>query len=241
MHRTQLSGMAETVPQKLRKLLRRSGLSLQELAVASHYKGASSIQRYFSDSEYTREFLHPSVAHVFADALEGKGSPAITRAEVLELAGGPTSNVIAAPIAPGAPDALWPIDVPILGTAVGGTDGDFEINKGETLGYGRRPPWLTRRIFALYVQGTSMSRWREPGQLVYVDTARPPRPGDRVVVELRPDNGGDGHPALLKELVAQTATKLKLKQYNPETMVEVSLNRVIRVSRVIEWDELVAL
>ena len=133
-----------------------------------------------------------------------------------------------------------PRDVPVLGVTVGGNDSDFQMNFGEPADYTARPPTLQRagKVFALYVQGTSMSRWREPGQLVYLDPVRPARPGDKVVVECLPERQGDGHPAYLKELVGKTATKLKLKQYNPETVIEIPLSRVKHIHRVMEWEEL---
>ena len=117
------------------------------------------------------------------------------------------------------------------------------MNSGEVADFARRPPTLERstRVFALYVQGNSMSRWREQGQLVYCDPVRPAKPGDRVVVECHPDRDGDGHPAFLKELVGQTGTKLRLKQYNPETIVEIPLSKVKQIHRVMEWEEILGL
>ena len=134
----------------------------------------------------------------------------------------------------------WARDVPILGVTVGGVDGSFQMNAGEVADYAKRPPTMDRagRVFALYVQGSSMSRWREQGQLVYCDPVRPAKPGDRVVVECHPEREGDGHPAFLKELVAKTGTKLRLKQYNPEGIIEIPLARVKHIHRVVEWEEL---
>lgn len=137
----------------------------------------------------------------------------------------------------------YPKDVPILGVAIGGSEGDFVINTGTPADYAPRPTAIARakHVFALYVQGTSMSRWREPGSLVYVDPIRPPRPGNRVVVELNPEREGEGHPAFLKELVTRTGTKLRLRQYNPESTIEIPLTRIRAVQRVIEWEELLGL
>lgn len=136
-----------------------------------------------------------------------------------------------------------PIDVPIMGVTVGGSDGEFEMNMGEPADYARRPRTIARsmKVFALYVQGSSMSRWRDPGTLVYVDPIRPPRPGDRVVVELHPEREGGGHPAYLKELVTSTATKVRLRQYNPEGTIEIALSKVRHIHRVIEWEELLGI
>lgn len=139
-----------------------------------------------------------------------------------------------------AGSGAWARDVPVLGTTVGGPTGEFTLNTGEVVDYARRPPSLARatKVYVLYVQGTSMSRWREPGSMVYVDPARPPRAGDRVVIECHPEREGEPSPAYLKELVSRTATKLRLKQYNPEAAFELALSKVKQVHRVIEWEEL---
>jgi phage repressor protein C with HTH and peptisase S24 domain len=136
----------------------------------------------------------------------------------------------------------WARDVPVLGTTVGGSAGDFTLNTGDVVDYARRPPTLARssKVFVLYVQGSSMSRWRDAGSMVYVDPARPPKPGERVVIECHPDRDGEPAPAYLKELVSRTATKLKLKQYNPEHTFDLALSKVKKVHRVIEWEELLA-
>lgn len=144
-----------------------------------------------------------------------------------------------------APDTIrnaasWPKDVPVMGVALGGSQGDFSLNTAEISDYIRRPPAILpgRRVFALYVQGDSMRRWREPGDLVYLDPIRPARPGDRVVVELKPQVEGDGHPAYLKELVRIDGKTIKLLQYNPEKTLELPISRVLRLYRVMEWAEL---
>jgi phage repressor protein C with HTH and peptisase S24 domain len=139
-----------------------------------------------------------------------------------------------------AGSGAWPRDIPILGVTVGGTTGDFAMNMGEPADYAKRPLTVPRvgKLFALYVQGSSMVRWRQPGQLVYLDPVRPAKPGDHVVVELYPEVEGDGHPAYLKELVARTGTKVRLLQYNPETVIEIPTARVRHIHRVMEWEEL---
>lgn len=147
--------------------------------------------------------------------------------------------------APQMSDALrspssWPKDVPLMGVAMGGSAGDFSLNTAEVSDYIRRPPAVLpgRKVFALYVQGDSMRRWREPGDLVYLDPIRPARPGDRVVVELRPEHEGDGHPAYLKELVRTDGKTMRLLQYNPEKTIDIPASRILRVYRVMEWAEL---
>jgi len=70
---------------KLLALKQRSGLSLRAIAAAAGYKGASSIQRYFS-ADYDSEYLPPDVAERLAKAFVGKGRPAIMADEVTDLA-----------------------------------------------------------------------------------------------------------------------------------------------------------
>lgn len=135
-----------------------------------------------------------------------------------------------------------PKDVPVFGTVVGG-DGnhlvDFELN-GAVVDYVRRPPRLAGRadVFAAYVQGDSMVHWREPGQLVYVEIAKPPRVMDYVLVELKPPAGEATRPAMIKRLLAVTPTKLRLRQYNPARDFDIDRRTVLRLCRVLDWDEL---
>lgn len=124
-------------------------------------------------------------------------------------------------------------DVPLLGTAFGGDAGDFVMG-GEDGDYVRRPPALQGRtdVFALFVRGDSMSPRYNPGELIYLERRRPPQNGDYVVVEMKP--GPDGsQPAYLKQLVATTATKLRLLQHNPEKIIEIERKLVLQILRVL--------
>jgi transcriptional regulator with XRE-family HTH domain len=156
----------------------------------------------------------------------------------------PLPNASEAPHAPPLPDRHDMIkDVPVFGTVSGGDAeavGDFELN-GEIVDLVRRPPrFLGRKdLFAAYVQGYSVSPWREPGQLIYLEAARPPKVMDYVLVELKPTSPGDDtRPALVKRLLGSTPTKLKLRQYNPAKDFEIDLRRVLKIYRVLDWDEL---
>jgi len=228
----------------LKALRNRASLSVRQLAQELGM-GPSSYS-YYEDG-FKGEYLPWDVVSKLVKVLPGLGNPPVTDTEVQQLAGPLNSwatatkqTLIPAPQTLQSP-ASWPRDIPILGVSVGGSEGDFQMNFGsEPADFAKRPPALHRagKVFALYVQGTSMSRWREPGQLVYLDPVRPARPGDRVVVECHPERDGEGHPAYLKELVGRTATRLRLKQYNPETVVEIPLSRVLHIHRVMEWEEL---
>lgn len=134
----------------------------------------------------------------------------------------------------------WDIDVPVLGTAVGGdTTGDFELNGSIAFMAPRPPRFRGRRdIFAIITQGDSMSPWRERGQLVYIEGARPPKNTEHVLIEFKAPAADGVRPAILKKLVAVTPTKLKLLQYNPRREFEIDRAKVLQMLRVMETDEL---
>lgn len=142
-----------------------------------------------------------------------------------------------------APDAPlrteMPKDVPVLGTTMGGSRGDFSMNNGDPVDFARRPPKIKDRkdVFCLFVQGTSMSPWRQPGDLVYVEAARSPHIGDYVVVEMQPE-ADDLRPAFLKRLVKRSTAKITLEQFSPPRTFEVEMRRVGRILRIMDWSEL---
>lgn len=152
----------------------------------------------------------------------------------------PPSNVRPAPDAPDIAPGALPRDVPILGTAVGGVNGDFELN-GEIVDMARRPPALSgmKSVFALYVVGDSMSPAFEPGDLVFLQRSRHPAPGDYVVIEMKP-RGDDGEvrPALLKRFAKIAGDTLILQQFNPPMDLPVPRAHVLYVYRVFRNNEL---
>ena len=135
-------------------------------------------------------------------------------------------------------------DVPVRGTARGDNDGkgDFTFN-GDVAGYVRRLPGLAnvKGAFALYVQGSSMSPWREEGGLVYINPHRPARVGDHVVVEMRPTREGEPGIVWIKKLLARSGDGgLTLAQYNPpRSDIKLRGAAILQVLRVAEWEELV--
>lgn len=106
-------------------------------------------------------------------------------------------------------------DLPVMGTAVGGNDGDFSLN-GDTVDYVRRPPGLAaaRNAFAVYVIGQSMVPRFDEGDLVFVHPGRPPVVGSDVLVELQGPDGSHG-PCFIKRLVKRTGSSIVLEQFNP--------------------------
>jgi phage repressor protein C with HTH and peptisase S24 domain len=134
----------------------------------------------------------------------------------------------------------WPNDVPVYGNALGGaTSGGDVVLNGDTGMRVRRPPRLEGRvdILALYVQGDSMEPRYSSGDLIYLEKARPPQIGDYVVVEMKAGPSGD-QPAYLKRLEGRSPSKLKLRQYNPDKLIEIEIAKVHQVIRVMSVQDL---
>jgi SOS-response transcriptional repressor LexA len=85
--------------------------------------------------------------------------------------------------------------------------------------------------YAVTIVGDSMWPRFRPGRSVAVSPRSPVAIGDDVLVRLHPD-GGEGSPALLKELVRRTATFLELRQFNPERNFRVEAADVEAIEKV---------
>ncbi len=132
--------------------------------------------------------------------------------------------------------AALPRDVRVLGTGIGGNDGDFFLS-GQTIDYVRRPPSVSDQeaVFAIYLIGESMYPRYEDGDLVYVNTKIPAAIGRDVLVELHGD-GETSEPraAFVRRLVKRTAEKIILQQFNPpRSDIEIDAARVKHIYRII--------
>jgi phage repressor protein C with HTH and peptisase S24 domain len=132
-----------------------------------------------------------------------------------------------------------PVDVPVYGVAVGGSNGDFRFN-GQVVEYVRRPPGIAnlRNVYALWILGDSMAPWNKNGDLIYVSPARPPATGDYVVIQLQDTTDGEPGAAMVKLLVGKTPTQLKLAQHNPAREFTLPLAKVKSVHKVLSLREL---
>lgn len=134
--------------------------------------------------------------------------------------------------------STMPRDVPILGTVSGG-GGFFQMN-GDPIDWARRPPRLEGRadVFGAYVEDLSMVPRYEPGALIFVERARPPAPGDDVVVEIQGPGVHDERKALIKRLLSVTPTTVRLEQYNPPKVLEYPRKQVVHMYRVMPLADL---
>lgn len=134
---------------------------------------------------------------------------------------------------------LWPRDIEVRGVSQGELRGSFSMGSG-VVDHIRRPPGITslRDVLAIYTPTDTMRPWRQPGEPVYITTAKPPRDGDHVVVELKPEGEGAVGACYLACLVGRTPSVIRLAQYHPSREFEFATDRVRAVYRVIEWAEL---
>ncbi|WP_210210400.1 XRE family transcriptional regulator [Methylovirgula sp. 4M-Z18] len=117
--------------------------------------------------------------------------------------------------------------LPVLGKAVGGSDGKFMFN-GEPIEYVSRPPSLRNvtTAYCVYVDGESMEPRYFAGELVYVHTGRPPRAREFVVVELHPEQNGDPASGYVKQFQRWAGEYLILSQLNPVKEIKIAKARV---------------
>jgi phage repressor protein C with HTH and peptisase S24 domain len=134
--------------------------------------------------------------------------------------------------------STMPRNVPILGTVSGG-GGFFQMN-GDPIDWARRPPRLEGRadVFGAYVEDLSMVPRYEPGELVFIERARPPAPGDHVVVEIVESTSRDERKALIKKLVSVSTATVRLEQYNPPKVLEYQRKQVLHMYRVMPLADL---
>jgi phage repressor protein C with HTH and peptisase S24 domain/DNA-binding XRE family transcriptional regulator len=241
------------VAKRLAQLRERAGYSVREFAKEIGYSGS---RYHYYEREYKKAYLPTEFVEKIAPRLVGKGIPPISITEIVSLYGSEpmtessvtrkrelpeVEDAIDAPTGPQIRSMMLK-DVPVLGTATGGSDADFTIMNGDAVDWVRRPPRLAGRkdVFALWVRSDSMARWRSPGDLVYCEVARHPQNGDHVVIEMKPDGIDDFRQAYLKKLVSQGGNDYTVCQYNPEREFKIPKDKVQAVYRVIDWAELMS-
>ena len=72
----------DSAPVALQKLIKRSGISMSEVARLAGYKHASGLQRYVNPDEYKEHYFPVKTTEKLAKALVGKGQPPIAADDV---------------------------------------------------------------------------------------------------------------------------------------------------------------
>jgi len=119
-------------------------------------------------------------------------------------------------------------DLPVLGRAQGGSDGNIVIEDG-AIDWTFRPADLqgVRDAFAVYVTGNSMLPKYKDKDLAYVHPGKTPRRGRYVLVETREHRG------FIKQFDRWDGDILVLRQYNPAEEIRIPRADVLRILLVI--------
>ncbi len=133
-----------------------------------------------------------------------------------------------------------PKDIPVLGTAAGSElgKGSFQLST-DVVDFLRRPFGLldARDIYALYVEGDSMSPKFEPGDPIFINPHRKPQPRDYVVIQ-EPDSNNGEMRAFVKRLVQITPKLVRTEQFNPPANIDFIVRPGLVIHRVTPETEL---
>lgn len=124
--------------------------------------------------------------------------------------------------------------IQVLGMAECGADG-WALWNGEVVAYVPRPPVLTGvpKAYAVYVVGTSMEDRYHPGDMVYINPAKPVTPGSYVLVQMQPKEDGGAPKAVLKRLVKRSGAKVVLAQLSPAKTFDLKADEILSMHRVV--------
>ncbi|WP_417450840.1 S24 family peptidase [Kordiimonas sp.] len=119
-------------------------------------------------------------------------------------------------------------DLPVLGRAQGGADGNIVMEDG-AIDWAYRPTALegVSDAFAILVTGESMLPKYAAGDLVYINPEKQPHKGRFVLVEL------EGHRGLVKQFDRWDGDTLVLQQFNPASELRFARQEVLRVLLII--------
>jgi phage repressor protein C with HTH and peptisase S24 domain len=230
--------MGTTLGEALKSARQRMGKTQKDVADAVGGISSAAVGQWESGK------TEPSTANL-VKACEFLG---ITIADATSGRTGPAPDLVA-PRPPAsqdyalAPDAdtlrLGAKDVPVIGSTVGGSSGEFYMN-GEVVDYVRRLPGIAtnKNVFGIYVSSDSMWPRFKPGELVYVSPGRPPAPGDDVIIELTNPEGERNGNSYIKTLKRRTGDRIICEQYNPPGEVEYDRREVKAIYRIIPLSEL---
>lgn len=152
----------------------------------------------------------------------------------------PGSEIVPAPVDLPSRNG-YRTDLPVMGTAAGSVirhvDG-FRLEH-EVIDLVRRPPALASndKAYAIFVVGDSMAPKHLPGDLCFVNPLERPQIDDSVIVQTRNHDDDPGQ-AYIKVLRKRTASHLVLQQYNPLATIEIPLQFVIAIHRVMTVKDL---
>lgn len=221
----------------LRFFRERERLSRAELAslVGSHHNTIQKLEN--NERKLTLEWITKLVPHLGTTKAEF-----LKTADAIRPADNSASTINPQETVPAGGNYYspekWPRDLPVMGIGECGTDG-WSLWNGEVIQMAPRPPSLAGvpKAYAVYAKGDSMEPRYHPGELVFINPAKPIEPGNYVLVQVKPRHEGDAPGALLKRLVRRSATKVTLEQFNPAQKVEIKTSDIVSIHRVVGTGE----
>jgi len=214
---------------RIKELRRSQGLTLQRLAdqIGTTPQQINRLER--GDRRLTTEWMervaaglevHPT--ELIADEADialrsGRGSP-----------GGSTDHSSGSGLRARDIPIHGNIDLPVLGTARGGSDA-LMFNDGEVVERVTRPSLLAgaRQAYAVYMTGDSMEPRYHALELLYVNPARPITSGCYIV--LQKANGE----AIVKRFTRRSDDVVVLEQLNPPVGIQVPAEEVAAIHRIV--------
>lgn len=134
-----------------------------------------------------------------------------------------------------------PQDVAVLGTAAGSIIQNVQgfTIESDVIEYVRRPPALVgvKDLYAIFVVGNSMFPAHPEGEVRFVHPRRPFLVGDTVIVQTRTHDDDPGQ-SYIKVLAKRTPSKLVLQQFNPPATIEIPVEYIRSVHKVLTMNDL---
>lgn len=224
--------MAETISHRIRQRLEALNLSVRGAAKQAGIPESTLRNIIEGHSQFPRGDTLTKLAGVLKVSeqwlLTGQDVVPPSSPEMLDRA----TEVRVAPDFQGRFDGAK--DVPVLGTAAGSElgNGAFQLTT-DVIDYARRPYGLIGApgVYALYVEGESMSPRFEPGDLIFVHPHRKPLGGDYVVIQ-EPDSSNGEPRAFVKRLIKITGATIRVEQFNPRTNIDFVIRPGVVVHKV---------
>ena len=121
------------------------------------------------------------------------------------------------------------VRIPVYGQAVGGVDGQFQMN-GSILYHVMAPPQIAEiaGAYGVQISGDSMFPRYEDGEIAFVDPCRRVKKGDYVVAQIQFDEHEPPH-AYVKRFVRHNSEELVLSQFNPAKELSFDSEQVVSV------------
>lgn len=133
-----------------------------------------------------------------------------------------------------------PRNVPVFGTVAGSMNGhgSFQLTS-DVVDYVARPPGIAaaRDVYALYVEGESMTPLFSPGDLVFVNPHKPIRVNDAIIIQ-EADTQNGLPAAFIKLFKRRTERGIITEQLNPRSEITFLNREGTKLHKVLTLNEL---